>query len=79
MATRRKKRVFKKLTLRISLWEYRDIEELKKETFSKTSAKAILKASCNYVRLKKIIHEQQNEIDILKHEKNYYQKETCKT
>jgi hypothetical protein len=71
MATRKKKRVFKKLMLRISLWEHRDIEELKKETFSKTSSKAIIKAACNYKRLKQIIKDQQNQIDILLHEKRY--------
>jgi hypothetical protein len=70
MATRKKKRVFKKLMLRIDLWEYRDIEALKKETFSKTSAKAIIKAACNYVRLKEIIKNQQNQIDILIYEKS---------
>lgn len=67
---RKKKRVFKRYTLRVSLFEYRDIEELKKETFCKTSAKAILKAATNYVKLKKIIYDLQNEIDILRHEKN---------
>lgn len=70
MATRKKKRVFKKLMLRIDLWEYRDIEALKIETFSKTSAKAILKAALNYVRLKEIIKNQQNQIDILNYEKS---------
>jgi uncharacterized membrane protein YfbV (UPF0208 family) len=72
MVPRKKKRVFTKLTLRLSLWEYREVEELKKETFSKTSAKAIVKAACNYKRLKEIIHEQQNQIDILTNEKNYH-------
>ena len=68
--TRTKKRIFKKLTLRLSLWEHRDIEALKTETFCKTSAKAIIKAACNYVRLKEIIKNQQNEIDILIYEKS---------
>lgn len=72
MVPRKKKRVYTKLTLRVNLWEHRDIENLKKETFSKTSAKAILKAACNYVRLKEIIHQQQNQIDILIHEKNFH-------
>lgn len=70
---RTKKRVFKTLTLRINLWEYRDIDELKKEVFAKTSAKAILKAACNYVRLKKMLYETTNELDILRHEINQRQ------
>lgn len=65
---RKKKRVFKRYTLRVSLWEYREIQELKKETFSKTASKAILKAATNYVKLKRIIYDLQNELDILKHE-----------
>jgi len=66
---RQKKRVFKKLTLRISLWEYREIEELRKEMHTKTLSKAILKASCNYIRLKKMMFEIQNQLDILEYEK----------
>lgn len=66
---RSKKRIFKRYTIRLSLWEFRDIEVLKKETFCKTTAKAMVKASTNYLRLKQIITEQQNEIDILRHEK----------
>ena len=66
---RKKKRVFKTLTLRISLWEFRDIDELKKETHSKTSAKPILKAACNYVIIKKMLYDTTNELDFLKYEK----------
>ena len=71
MATRTRKRVFKKLTLRISLFEYRDIDELREVTCSKTLSKAILKAATNYSKLKETINELQNQIDILNHEKNY--------
>ena len=65
---RKKKRVFKTLTLRISLWEFRDIDELKKETIKKTMNKAIIHAACNYVRIKKMLYETTNELDILKYE-----------
>lgn len=67
---RTKKRVFKKLTLRLSLWEYRDLEDLKKEVHQKTLSKAILKASTNYKKLKLLLFETQNQLDILNYEKS---------
>jgi len=67
---RTKKRVFKKLTLRLSLWEYRDLQELKKEVHQKTLSKAILKASTNYKKLKQSLFEIQNQLDLLNYEKS---------
>ncbi len=67
---RPRKRVFKKLTIRLSLFEFRSADELRNEMCTKTLSKAIIKASCNYIKLKLIINDLQNQIDILNYEKS---------
>lgn len=73
MATKKKKRVFKTITIRLSLFEFRDIDELKKEVCTKTLSKAMIKAAVNYKRLKQMLAETQNQLDILIYEKQRQQ------
>jgi hypothetical protein len=72
---RKKKRVFKKLTIQLSLWEFRDIDELRKELNKKTLSKTLIHAACNYLRLRKMLFEVQNELDYLKYENSINKKQ----